>query len=127
LTFVETLGIQREHRVCLRGITNPIFAAMVISRVDYPPSKALNGRYDVIVHQVDSPGDLIGLPQLAKHLEASGYLWILHPTSGAAPDDAQVRLAGIAAGFVPGKTLAYSATHAATRYAPRVRVVRGTI
>ena len=126
--ITEALGIQREHRVCLRGITNPVFAAMVISRVDYPPSKAVSGRYDVIVHQVDSPEDLECIPQLAKHLESTGGLWILHPSGdGATPDDAQVRAAGIAAGLVANKTCAYSVTHTATRYALRARVVRGTI
>jgi hypothetical protein len=124
--IIDTLGIRREHRVCLRGVTNPVFAAMVISRVDYPPSKMLSGPYDVIVHQVDAPEDLTCLPQLAKHLEPSGQLWILHPCAGAAPGEAQVRSAGLAAGFVASKTFAYSITHAATRYARRVPVIRGT-
>lgn len=126
--IVETLGIQPEHRVCLRGITNPVFTAMVVSRVDYPPSKAASGRYDVIVHQVDAPQDLDDLAKLARHLEPSGGLWVLHPAGDdAQPSTDAVRAAAMMAGLVPNKTSGYSVTHVATRFAPRARVIRGTV
>jgi hypothetical protein len=126
--ITETMGIQPIHRVCLRGITNPIFAAMVISTVDYPPTKELNGRFDVIVHQMDALEDLANIPRIAKHLEATGALWILHPGGDAAtPNELEVRAACLAAGLVLRKRCDYSVTHAATCFAPRARVVRGTI
>lgn len=126
--ITEAMGIQPIHRVCLRGITNPIFAAMVVASVDYPPSKALSGRFDVIVHQVNSPEDLACIPQTAKHLESTGALWILHPSGDdATPDETEVRAACLAAGLVLRKRCDYSVTHAAACFAPRAHVIRGTI
>lgn len=126
--ITETMGIQPIHRVCLRGITNPIFAAMVISSVDYPPTKALSGRFDVIVQQVNALEDLACIEQTAKHLEAAGALWILHPSGDdATPNEMDVRAACLAAGLVLRKRFDYSVTHIGTCYAPRARVTRGTI
>jgi hypothetical protein len=126
--IIETLGIQPEHRVCLRGITNPVFAAMVLRRTDYPPAKAVSGRFDVIVHQVDAPDALDEIASLARHLEPAGMLWVLHPSGeDALPSVSDVRSASIAAGLVPTKRCIYSVTHFATRFSPQARVVRGTI
>lgn len=126
--ITDTLGIQRMHRVCLHGITNPVFAAMVISSVDYPPTKALSGRFDVIVAQMDAPEDLACIPQIAKHLEATGMLWILHPSEDdGTPNEMDVRSACLTAGLVLRKRSAYSVTHAAACFAPRAHVLRGTI
>jgi hypothetical protein len=126
--ITETLGIQPIHRVCLRGITNPIFAAMVISSVNYPPSKALSGRFDVIVHQVDAPEDLAEIPQAAKHLEPAGTLWILHPSGDAAsPSEMDVRSACMAAGLVLRRRCEYSITHTGSGYSKRARVIAGTV
>jgi len=116
------------HRVCLRGITNPVFAAMVISCVDYPPTNALSGRFDVIVAQMDSPADLACIPQIAKHLEATGVLWILYPSEDdVTANEMHVRTACFEAGLALRKRCEYSVTHAAACFAPRARVIRGTI
>jgi hypothetical protein len=127
-TIVRTLGIQPEHRVCLRGVTNPIFAAMVIANVDYPPSDAASGRFDTIVFQIDDEESLTDIAELASHLEQRGNLWILHPSSvDRSPTKERVRSAGLAAGLVPSKTFEYSVTHTATRYTRPVKVISGTI
>jgi hypothetical protein len=126
--ITESLGIQPIHRVCLRGITNPIFAAMVISSVDYPPTNVLSGRFDVIVHQVNALGDLAEIPQAAKHLEPAGILWILHPRGdGATPSEMDVRSACLSAELVLRRRCEYSVTHTATGYAKRARVITGTV
>jgi hypothetical protein len=126
--ITETMGIQPIHRVCLRGITNPIFAAMVVSTVDHPPSKTLCERFDVIVHQVNSPDDLAEIPQAARHLEPAGILWILHPSGdGATPSEMDVRSACLAAELVLRRRCEYSVTHTATGYAKRARVITGTV
>jgi hypothetical protein len=126
--ITETLGIQPIHRVCLRGITNPIFAAMVISSVDFPPTKELSGRFDVIVHQMDALEDLESIPRIAKHLEATGLLWVLHPSQDEGiPNETQVRSACLAAGLVLRKRCDYSVTHVGTGFARRAEVIRGTI
>jgi hypothetical protein len=101
---------------------------MVLNRTDYPPSKAASGRYDVIVHQIDSPDDLAEISNLARHLEASGSLWVLHPShEDARPSTGEVRAASLCAGLVPTKTCIYSVTHFATRFSPRVQAIRGTV
>jgi hypothetical protein len=124
--ITETLGIQPIHRVCLRGVTNPIFAAMVVSSVDCPPSKTLSGRFDIIVRQVNAPEDLAEIPRAAKHLEPAGVLWILHPSGqDALPNETEVRSACLAAELVLRKRCDYSVTHVATGYARRARVVTG--
>ncbi|HTX56644.1 MAG TPA: hypothetical protein VMD47_06035 [Candidatus Acidoferrales bacterium] len=121
--IVETLGIRREHRVCLRGITNPLFAAAVVWQTEYPPSRAASGRFDIIVLQVNEPHDLDEIARLARHLEPTGGLWVLHGSG----DAAQVQATGFAEGLVVTKRCEYSVTHVATRLSPRVRVIRGTI
>jgi hypothetical protein len=126
--ITETMGIQPVHRVCLRGITNPIFAAMVVSSVDYPPTKELSGRFDVIVAQINSPEELACIAQTARHLERTGALWVLHPSGdGAIPNEMDVRTACLAAGLVLRKRCDYSVTHTGTCYAPRARVITGTV
>jgi hypothetical protein len=126
--ITETMGIQPIHRVCLRGITNPIFAAMVISCVDYPPAKALSGRFDVIVRQVNALEDLAEIPLAAKHLEPAGILWILHPNGDdATPGEMDVRSTCLAAELILRKRFEYSVSHIATGYAKRARVITGTV
>jgi hypothetical protein len=126
--ITETMGIHPIHRVCLRGITNPIFAAMVVASVDYPPSKTLGGRFDVIVHQVNALDDLAEIPQAAKHLEPAGTLWIVHPSGDdATPSETEVRAACFAADLVLRKRCDYSVTHTASGYARRTRVISGTV
>jgi len=121
--IVETLGIRREHRVCLRGITNPIFAAEVVWQTDSPPTKAASGRFDIIILQVNAPADLDEITRLAPHLESYGALWVLHPSEYAAPAQAT----SFAAGLVITKRCEYSVTHVGTRFSPRARVIRGTV
>jgi hypothetical protein len=124
----DALGIQPIHRVCLRGITNPIFAAMVISTLDYPPTKELSGRFDVLVQQVNSPDDLTQILQAAKHLEPAGTLWIVHPSGDdATPSETDVRAACLAAELVLRKRCDYSVTHTASGYARRARIISGTV
>lgn len=126
--ITEALGIQPVHRVCLRGITNPIFAAMVISSVDYPPSRTLSGRFDVIVYQVNSADDLAEIPQAARHLEPAGILWIVYPSGDeATPNETQVRSACAATGLALRRRCEYSVTHVATGYSRRARVITGTV
>lgn len=127
--ITDTLGIQRIHRVCLRGITNPVFASMVISSVDYPPTKALSGRFDVIVAQMDSLNeDLASIPQIAKHLETTGVLWVLYPSEDdGTSNEMQVRTTCFEAGLALRKRCEFSITHAAASFAPRANVIRGTI
>jgi hypothetical protein len=125
--ITEKMGIQPIHRVCLRGITSPIFAAMVISSVDYPPTKELSGRFDVIVHQVNALEDLVEISRAAKHLEAAGVLWILHPSGDdATPSEMDVRAACLGADLVLRRRCEYSVTHVATGYSRRARVTTGT-
>jgi hypothetical protein len=116
-TLIQKLGIKPEHRVCLRGISDPAFVKLVTSSVDVSPVRSARGRYDIIILEVNSPKDLAAIAALAEHLEPSGGLWVLHPKGKAAsPNDAQVRAAGLAAGLVDNKICAYSGTHTATRF-----------
>jgi hypothetical protein len=116
-TLVEKLGIKRQHRVCLRGITDARFVELVTASVEAPPSGSARGRYDIIILEVNRPADLTHIAGLAEHLVPNGGFWILHPKGkGASPHDAEVRAAGLGAGLVDNKICAYSASHTATRF-----------
>ncbi|HEX8805501.1 MAG TPA: hypothetical protein VF741_01080 [Candidatus Aquilonibacter sp.] len=122
-SLIDKLGVKREHRVCLRGVSDPAFVKLVTASVDRAPVRAARGKYDVIILEVNAPKDLDHIDVLAEHLEPSGGLWILHPKGkGASPHDGEVRATGLAAGLVDNKICAYSATHTATRYViPRAK------
>jgi hypothetical protein len=116
-TLIEKLGIKPEHRVYLRGISDPAFTRLVNASLDAAVAPTASGRFDVVVFEVNVPKDLNAIPTLAEHLESNGGLWILHPKGkGASPHDAEVRAAGLAAGLVDNKICAYSGTHTATRF-----------
>jgi hypothetical protein len=116
-SLIDKLGIAREHRICLRAVTNPALADLVEARVEQPTASVLRGRFDVILYEVNGLRDLDEIERLASHLEPAGALWILHPKGkGASPNDATVRAAGLAAGLVDNKISAYTQTHTATRY-----------
>jgi hypothetical protein len=116
-SLIEKLGIKREHRVCLRGVTDGSFAKLVRASVDEAPSNTAGGRYDIIILEVNRPADLAHVVTLSRHLVPNGGLWVLHPKGkDANPHDAQVRAAGLDAGLVDNKICAYNASHTATRF-----------
>lgn len=116
-SLVEKLGIKRDHRVCLRGIRDEGFVALITAHVEQPPARTARGTFDAIVYEVHAPRDLDAVESLATHLVPNGGLWILHPKGkGASPHDSEVRAAGIAAGLVDNKVCAYNDTHTATRF-----------
>ena len=116
-SLIDKLGIKREHRVCLRGVTDDGFTKLVRSSVDAPPVRTARGRYDVIVLEVNRPQDIAHIAKLAEHLVPNGGLWVLHPKGkGASPNAAHVRAAGLDAGLVDNKICAFSDTHTAMRF-----------
>jgi hypothetical protein len=116
-TLFDKLGVKEESRVAFVGAHDGEFLAGLNAKLAMPAASRPRGSYDLIFLRVDAGRDLARIAALAKHLEAKGALWIVHPKGrGASPSDAEVRAAGLAAGLVDNKISAYSDTHTATRF-----------
>jgi hypothetical protein len=116
-TLLDKLGVRAGHRVGLVGPHDGAFLDELARRLETPPVANPRSRCDLVFLRIDAPGDVARIGRCAQRIVSGGALWILHPKGkGAAPNDAQVRAAGLAAGLVDNKISAYSATHTATRY-----------
>ena len=116
-SLFEKLGVFSEAHVALVGRHDETFVTTLNARLAKGASQVLRTRYDLILVRIDVPRDLARLARAAAHLEPDGAIWVFHPKGrGAAPADAQVRAAGIAAGLVDNKISAYSDSHTATRF-----------
>jgi hypothetical protein len=116
-TLFDKLGVAPESRVALVGTHDDWFLHELAALLDAAPATRLRGAYDLVFLRVDRPQDVSRVATIPARLQPAGGLWILHPKGrGASPSDAEVRIAGIAAGLVDNKISAYSDTHTATRY-----------
>lgn len=119
-SLIEKLGIKPGHRVCLLRVSNRDLAPLVRAHVETPLATSPRGTYDVILYEVNAPGDLKRIAGLTAHLTPAGALWIFHPKGkGASPHENEVRAAGLSCGLVDNKICGYTETHAATRYVIR--------
>jgi hypothetical protein len=122
-SLYDKLGVTAGSRVALVGTHDESFVTELNVRLAQGAALRLRTIYDLIFVRVDLPSDLASIARAAIRLEQRGALWVFHPKGrGAAPTDAEVRAAALAAGLVDNKISAYSATHTATRYViPLVR------
>ena len=122
-SLYDKLGVRAGSRVALVGTHDESFVTELNVRLAQGAALRLRTIYDLIFVRVDVPSDLESIARAAIRLERRGALWIFHHKGrGAAPTDAEVRAAALAAGLVDNKISAYSATHTATRYViPLVR------
>lgn len=116
-SLFDKLGVSSAAHVAIAGSHDPAFTAALDAVLNKAASRALRGRYDLVFLKLDTPRDLSRISNAAAHLKPAGALWIFHPKGrGAAPRDAEVRAAGLAAGLVDNKISAYTDSHTATRF-----------
>jgi hypothetical protein len=116
-SLYDKLGVTADKHVAVCGIPQGSFLLELDARLARAASQTLRTKYDLIFVQIDAPRNLTRIASAAKHLRATGALWVFHPKGrGASPTDAEVRAAGLAAGLVDNKISAYTDTHTATRF-----------
>lgn len=116
-SLFEKLGVRSDMHVAVCGIRDDSFTLELNARLAIGASTRLRTKYDMIFVQIDGPANLERIARAAAHLRSNGAVWVFHPKGrGAAPADAQVRAAGIAAGLVDNKICALNDTHTATKF-----------
>ncbi|MBV8149037.1 MAG: DUF3052 family protein [Candidatus Eremiobacteraeota bacterium] len=116
-SLYDKLGVTANKHVAVCGVPKDTFLLELNARLANAASQSLRTKYDLIFVQIDGPPDLGRIARAAKHLRPDAALWVFHPKGrGAAPSDAAVRAAGLAAGLVDNKISAYNETHTATRF-----------
>ncbi len=119
---LEKIGVRRDERVCVRGITDEAFLDELRGALANAPSTSLRGSFDVVFLGVAGPDDLREIARCRKHLEPAGALWIVHPKGRAsAVSESAVRAALHGAGLFDAKVVAFSATRTATKAAIRLK------
>ena len=75
------------------------------------------GPVDVLFYATTTCAELTRIRALSRRLTQAGALWVVRPKGPATPvTEADTREAGLAAGLVDVKVVAFSATHSALKF-----------
>jgi hypothetical protein len=113
-TRCKKLGIQPGVRVSRVGLVDAAFEAeLVATGAELVGTRA---KADVVLLQVDAPGDLAGLITAKTRINPDGAIWVIRTKGKAATvAEAEVRQAARAAGLVDVKVAAFSETLSADK------------
>jgi hypothetical protein len=120
-TLIDKLGVKPGARISVLGAPDD-FLELLRERTVLVSVGAPQEESELIFLQVGSPAELARLGELEPCLAPGGAIWVVAPKGGAEPTEAQVLVAGRAAGLVDTKVVKFSDTHTAHRFAiPRAR------
>lgn len=113
-SVMQKLGVKPGAQVALVGEFEKDFLTQ-LERSGAVSTK--QAPFDVIFFEAASPKALHGLVDQKKKLKANGALWVIRPKGKDSPVPESVsRAAGLAAGLVDVKVVAFSSTHSAEKY-----------
>jgi hypothetical protein len=112
---IDKLGVKPGMHVALLGVEDEAFADEVRARCERVASR-MSGEAHAVFVQMDHARDLAKLPALRKAMADDAALWVIRPKGVATISESQVRAAGISAGLVDVKVVAFSATHTAEKF-----------
>jgi hypothetical protein len=114
--LLAKLGVKPGQRAVLLGRFEPDFVARLKAH-GLTIAKRVSPEAPLIFFRAERPAALRALPTLARALADTGALWLIRPKGKDTPlTEHQSRAAGLAAGLVDIKVVAFSATHSAEKY-----------
>ena len=114
---LDKLGVKPGLTVSVVGALEPAFLDELRARTDRVATGRPRAGSDLLFFAVAAPADLARLPALKTHLQPAGALWVVRAKGPAAPvSESATRTAGLAAGLVDTKVVAFSQTHTAERF-----------
>jgi len=118
--LLDKVGIKPNHLVVLLGI-DASFVTLVASRASLVSTdRARNA--DVIFIGAHKLADLSKIASVKADLAKDGALWVVRPKgrNATGPSEAQTMRAGLDAGLVDVKVVAFSESHSALKFVYRV-------
>jgi|CXWL01.1.fsa_nt_gi hypothetical protein len=113
-SVLQKLGVKPGAQVALVGDFEKDFVTH-LERTGAVSAK--RGPFDVIFFEAATPKALTGLSEQKKKLKANGALWLIRPKGKDSPvPESLCRAAGLGAGLVDVKVVAFSGTHSAEKY-----------
>jgi hypothetical protein len=125
-TLLDKLGVKPGTRAVVLGVRDDAFLESMHSRCDAVARRMRSGA-GLVFLGVQRVEDLERLNALRTSIAPDGAVWVIRPKgAGAIVSESQVRRAGLEAGFVDVKVVAFSPTHTAEKFVIRVSERRGT-
>jgi hypothetical protein len=112
---LDKLGVKTGTKVRLIGRHDDDFCRELLER-EAVESRSAPEIVFLAIHKKD---ELVELAYLAEH-----RIWVIYPKGVETVRESDVRAAGLAAGMVDVKVCAFSATHTALKFTPRVAKAR---
>lgn len=114
-TLLDKLGVKPSTRVCVVGVDDESFHALLRERgIDTSDQPLADS--DFIIFQARSVEDLDRMAGLATFLKPNGALWVVAPKGGREPREGRVLEAGKRAALVDTKVARFSDTHTAHKF-----------
>ncbi len=112
---MDKLGVKPESRVGIAGIADAVFDAELAARTkNIGPWRGARG-LDVVIAAVASHAELAQIREMKKCIAPAGGIWLVYLKGRREFGENDVRAAGIAAGLVDNKVMAFSSTQSALR------------
>lgn len=118
--LLDKLGVKRGQRISLIRMADPRFAAQIADRAGARPASRVRVDSDLIFFRAEQARDLERLPALVPFLSPDGALWVVRPKGVTRITEAEVMAAGLAAGLVDVKVVAFSLSHTAEKFVFRL-------
>jgi hypothetical protein len=115
-SLLDKLGVKPGQRVCVMGVTDAEF----LDALAYVIPRAASGKpqkeTDLIFLAAEDLKSLARIKTLEPFIQRNGAIWIIYPKGQQHIREADVRAAGISAGFTDNKVCRFSETHTALRF-----------
>ena len=118
--LLDKLGVKRGHRIAVTGAFDADFVEQLRARAAVVSTRAVRDS-DQIYLAAKTSKDLAKIATLRNSLRRDGSLWVVRPKGrGTSVTEAATREAGLEAGLVDVKVVAFSPTHSAMKFVYRL-------
>lgn len=117
--LLDKLGVKHGYRIALIGRFDADFVEQLRARGASVSRRAVRDA-DQIYLSADTAADLRKLAQLKNAVRKDGALWVVRPKGVKAITEGETQQAGLDAGLVDVKVVAFSPTHTAEKFVYRL-------
>lgn len=118
--LLDKLGVKPGQRIALIGSFADDFAEQLRAR-GASVSRRRVKEADQIFFGAEKAADLARIEALKPDLRTDGSLWVVRPKGTNALPEGEARRAGLDAGLVDVKVVAFSETHSAMKFVYRLK------
>jgi hypothetical protein len=119
--LLDKLGVKPGHRAAVLGFADASFARALEAR-GANVSNRRRRDCDLVFLACERAQDLARIEDVKRDLARDGALWLIRRKGKDAPiKESQSQAAGLAAGLVDVKVVAFSETHSAEKYVYRLK------